>query len=174
MRLHHVELLLRKQVVLRAKNLVVTQPIVVLWCVCVSVLLLYISDNRMLFNVESYAVLIIYGIKNCSTMKKAFDYLDQAGVVYQFFDYKKQIPTAELLQSWTDQLGLEVVINTRGTTWRKLTDEQKNQAESIDTAITLLQAQPSMIKRPIITDAAGTVVLVGFDETTYQAALIKT
>lgn len=166
LRLHHVGLPLRKQVVLSDESLVVTQPIVVLWCV-------HLGDNRMLFNVESYAVLIIYGIKNCSTMKKAFDFLDQAGVAYQFFDYKKQIPTVELLRSWTDQLGLEVVINKRGTTWRKLTDEQKNQAESINTAITLLQAQPSMIKRPIITDAAGTVVLVGFDETTYQAALIK-
>ena len=117
-------------------------------------------------------MLTVYGIKNCSTMKKAFDFIDQAGVAYVFFDYKKQAPTAELLQLWIDQLGLDVVINKRGTTWRKLTDEQKNQAESIDTAIALLQAQPSMIKRPIITDAAGTVVLVGFDEADYHAVLL--
>lgn len=116
-------------------------------------------------------MLMIYGIKNCSTMKKVFDFLDQAGVAYVFFDYKKQAPTAELLQSWMGQLGLEVVINKRGTTWRKLTDEQKNQAENTDTALALLQVQPSMIKRPIITDATGKVVLVGFDEAAYQATV---
>jgi len=118
-------------------------------------------------------MLTVYGIKNCSTMKKAFEFLDQAGVVCQFFDYKKQSPALDVLHSWIDQLGLDVVINKRGTTWRKLTDEQKSQAEQIDTAIALLQAQPSMIKRPIITDAAGKVALVGFDEAAYQAALIK-
>lgn len=116
-------------------------------------------------------MLTIYGIKNCSTMKKAFDVLDQAGVVYEFFDYKKQVPTAELLHSWIEQLGLDVVINKRGTTWRKLTDEQKSQAEKIDSAMTLLQAQPSMIKRPIVTDTAGIVLLVGFDAAAYQALL---
>ena len=116
-------------------------------------------------------MLTIYGIKNCSTMKKAFECFDHAGVAYTFFDYKKQAPTAELLRSWIDQLGLDVVINKRGTTWRKLTDEQKNQAEQIETAIPLLQTQPSMIKRPIITDATGKVVLVGFDAAAYQALL---
>lgn len=116
-------------------------------------------------------VLMIYGIKNCSSMKKAFDFLDHAGVAYVFFDYKKQAIDRQLLQSWIEQLGLDVVINKRGTTWRKLTDEQKNQTENTDTAIALLQAQPSMIKRPIITNAAGEVLLVGFDAAAYQAIL---
>lgn len=116
-------------------------------------------------------MLTIYGIKNCSTMKKAFECFDQAGVAYVFFDYKKQAPTAELLQSWIGQLGLEVVINKRGTTWHKLTEERKNQAEQIDSAIALLQIQPSVIKRPIITDATGKVVLVGFNTAAYQALL---
>ena len=114
-------------------------------------------------------MLMIYGIKNCSTMKKAFDFIDQAGMAYGFFDYKKQHIGADVLQGWIDQLGIEAVINKRGTTWRNLTDQQKSQAEQISGAIPLLQAQPSMIKRPIITDATGKVVLLGFDEKAYQA-----
>jgi len=116
-------------------------------------------------------MLTIYGIKNCATMKKAFDFFDQAGVAYGFFDYKKQAPTAEVLQSWIQQLGLDVVINRRGTTWRKLTELQQAEAEQADSAIALLQAQSSLIKRPIITDDSGKVLLVGFDPASYQAML---
>lgn len=119
-------------------------------------------------------MLTIYGIKNCSTMKKAFDFLDQMHVSYQFFDYKKQPPSTLLLEDWIEQLGLDVVINQRGTTWRKLTDAQKSLAAVAEGAIELMVAQPSMIKRPIMTDAAGKVLLVGFDTATYQAALSHT
>lgn len=118
-------------------------------------------------------MLMIYGIKNCSTMKKAFDFFDKAAVSYEFFDYKKQTVDPQLLKKWIDQLGLDVVMNTRGTTWRKLTDEQRVQAQHMDGAINLLQAQPSMIKRPLITDATGTVRLVGFNVAAYQALLTE-
>jgi Spx/MgsR family transcriptional regulator len=111
-------------------------------------------------------MLTIYGIKNCDTMKKAFALLDQQGLSYQFFDYKKQAPSAELLQSWIDQLGLDTVLNQRGTTWRKLTDAQKAQAATVDGAIGLMIAQPSMIKRPIL--QSDSVLIVGLDETRYQ------
>lgn len=111
-------------------------------------------------------MLTIYGIKNCDTMKKAFALLDQQGVAYQFFDYKKQAPSAELLQSWIDQLGLDTVLNQRGTTWRKLTDAQKAQATTVEGAISLMIAQPSMIKRPIL--QSDSVLIVGLDETRYQ------
>ena len=112
-------------------------------------------------------MLTIYGIKNCDTMKKAVALLDQQGLSYQFFDYKKQTPTAELLQSWIDQLGLDTVLNQRGTTWRKLTDAQKAQAATVEGAIGLMIAQPSMIKRPIL--HSEHVLICGLDETRYQA-----
>lgn len=116
-------------------------------------------------------MLMVYGIKNCSTMKKCFDWLAQHQIAYEFFDYKKQTIDLAVLQYWIEQLGLEAVINKRGTTWRKLTDEQKTQAEQVDEAIILLQTQPSMIKRPMITDAAGKVLLQGFDVAAYEATL---
>jgi Spx/MgsR family transcriptional regulator len=114
-------------------------------------------------------MLTIYGIKNCDTMKKAFALLDQQGLSYRFFDYKKQAPSAELLQSWIDQLGLDTVLNQRGTTWRKLTDAQKAQADTVEGAIRLMIAQPSMIKRPILQGA--NVLICGLDAARYQALL---
>lgn len=110
---------------------------------------------------------VIYGIKSCSTMKKAFDKLDQLGVAYAFHDYKKQGIDRATLAVWVDQLGLDKVLNKRGTTWRKLADQDKQNADaSVEAALDLMVAQPSLIKRPIIrVQQADTVqFLVGFDE----------
>ncbi len=105
----------------------------------------------------------IYGIKSCSTMKKTFTKLDELSVDYQFHDYKKQGIEKEKVTTWVEKLGIEKVLNKRGTTWRKLTDEQKNQADDDQNyAIDLLVENTSMIKRPII-ETADTV-LCGFNE----------
>ena len=93
----------------------------------------------------------IYGIKSCSTMKKAFTKLDELGVSYEFHDYKKQGIDKATVQRWVNELGIDKVLNKRGTTWRKLDDSQKQAADaSIDTAIELLVENTSMIKRPIV------------------------
>lgn len=113
----------------------------------------------------------IYGIKSCSTMKKAFTKLDELGVSYDFHDYKKQGIDKESVQRWVDELGIDKVLNKRGTTWRKLTDEQKQAADAnIDTAIDLLIENTSMIKRPIVEGQLADknngqpILLCGFDE----------
>ncbi len=115
----------------------------------------------------------IYGIKSCSTMKKAFTKLDELGVDYQFHDYKKQGIDKQSVQRWVDELGIEKVLNKRGTTWRKLTDEQKAAADAnVDTAIELLVENTSMIKRPIVEGQAqgGSVLLCGFNESEFEQA----
>lgn len=105
----------------------------------------------------------IYGIKNCSTMKKAFDKLTALGIDYGFFDYKKQTLEKSVLQHWIDKQGIDKILNKKGTTWRNLTEEQKQQAEqNQDVAIDLMLEKPSIIKRPII--VKGDEILVGFDE----------
>lgn len=107
----------------------------------------------------------IYGIKSCSTMKKAFEQLETLNVDYQFFDYKKQPISPEKINSWVAHFGLEKVLNKRGTTWRKLTDEQKEQAnQDEEYAISLMVEFPSMIKRPIIEDLTQHILLCGYDE----------
>ena len=113
----------------------------------------------------------IYGIKSCSTMKKAFTKLDELGVDYNFHDYKKQDIDKDSLQCWVNELGIDKVLNKRGTTWRKLSDEQKQAADlDVDDAINLLVANTSMIKRPIVEGkiADKSVLLCGFDENTFN------
>lgn len=115
----------------------------------------------------------VYGIKSCSTMKKAFTKLEELGINYQFHDYKKQGIDKQSVQRWVDELGIEKVLNKRGTTWRKLTDEQKAAADAdVDTAIELLVENTSMIKRPIVEGEAqgNKVLLCGFNESEFEQA----
>ncbi|WP_019520249.1 Spx/MgsR family RNA polymerase-binding regulatory protein [Faucicola boevrei] len=111
-------------------------------------------------------MITIYGIKNCSTMKKAFEKLDNLGLAYTFFDYKKQTIDIATLQNWVNQAGIDKVLNKKGTTWRKLSENDKQQAENLDFALQLLQQNPSMIKRPIV--VRDKALLVGFDESEFE------
>ncbi len=112
----------------------------------------------------------IYGIKNCNTMKKTFAFLDEKKVDYQFVDYKKQEPDPNLMVRFADKVGFENLINKRGTTYRKLTDDEKNQLESEKSALALLSQKSSMIKRPIVEFPDGDLV-VGFDPEEIESKL---
>ena len=121
----------------------------------------------------------IYGIKSCSTMKKAFTKLDELGVNYNFHDYKKQGIDQESVQRWVNELGINKVLNKRGTTWRKLTDEQKQAADAnVNNAIDLLIENTSMIKRPIVEGQLADknngqpILLCGFNEAEFEAAFL--
>jgi len=103
----------------------------------------------------------IYGIKNCDTMKKAFAWLDEHGVAYSFHDYRKSGITPETLARWCAQLGWQTLVNTRGTTWRKL-DPAQQALSSADDAIALMAAHTSVIRRPVIETASGELI-AGFD-----------
>lgn len=113
-------------------------------------------------------MITIYGIKNCDTMKKAFKWLGDHNIGYNFHDYKKSgIDESIIKQAITDH-GWERVINKRGTTWRQLEDIIKN---NIDTKLALNIAidNPSIIKRPLLLN--GNKIIIGFDENTYTKAL---
>ena len=112
----------------------------------------------------------VYGIKNCSTMKKAFDWLDGQGQAYTFHDYKKLGAERALLAAWAERLDWQILLNTRGSTWRKLTPEQQADMNR-DKALDLMSAQPSLIKRPILD--TGNELLAGFDAQAYANALQK-
>ncbi|MBC7388303.1 MAG: ArsC family reductase [Opitutaceae bacterium] len=100
----------------------------------------------------------IYGIKNCDTMKKAFNWLDSKGVKYSFHDYKKAGIDEETIRKWLTKLNLEQIINVKGTTWKQLSDEQKALVKNANTAIALMMEKPSLIKRPLA-DLEGEYVL---------------
>jgi arsenate reductase len=106
----------------------------------------------------------LYGIKNCDTMKKAWTFLDNAGVAYDFHDYKKVGLDRGVLEGWVRQLGWEVLLNRAGTTFKKLPDADKAGIDEAK-AIALMLAQPSMIKRPVLHH--GGKLYVGFKPDTY-------
>lgn len=110
----------------------------------------------------------IYGIPNCDTMKKARTWLESHGIPYAFHDYKKAGIDNASLEKWSKKVGWETLLNRAGTTFRKLSDSDK---QGIDEkkAIALMQAQPSLIKRPVI-DLGGGKFLVGFKPEIYDEA----
>lgn len=100
-------------------------------------------------------------------MKKAFDALQAKGLNYDFHDYKKQGIDADTLKIWLKEIGQDTVLNKKGTTWRKLSEEEQTHAlSSEDNLIEALVAQPSLIKRPVLQTSQG--FIVGFDEAIYQ------
>jgi Spx/MgsR family transcriptional regulator len=111
---------------------------------------------------------VIYGIKNCDTMKKARAWLDARGVEYDFHDYKTAGIDRERLARWVKELGWEALLNRAGTTFRKLPETDKQVADA-RRAIALMLAQPSLIKRPVL-DFDGRL-LVGFKPAAYENAL---
>jgi arsenate reductase len=115
--------------------------------------------------------LILHGIRNCDTVKKARVWLTEAGVAHDFHDFKTQGADAALVGGWVAALGWETVLNRAGTTFRALPDADKAGLDA-GRAIALMVAQPSMIKRPVLTGTQGgtPVLMVGFKPEAYLAA----
>ena len=111
----------------------------------------------------------IYGIKNCDTMKKAFIWLDDQGIKYTFHDYKKQGITVPKLNEWLKNIAVDKLINTKGTSFKKLTPEQQASITQPSLAIELMLSNPSMIKRPLV-EFDGNYTL-GFDANVWTALL---
>ena len=107
----------------------------------------------------------MYGIPNCDTIKKARKWLDNHDIDYVFFNYKKDgVPEPEL-KHWVKTLGWEILLNRRGTTWRKLDDTIKDNIDE-KSAITVMIDNPSAIKRPVL--VSDKTILVGFNENEYE------
>jgi arsenate reductase len=117
---------------------------------------------------EPIMTLTMYGIPNCDTVKKARTWLDQNGIAYTFHDYKKQGAQADRLAAWVEQVGCEVLLNRRGTTFRALDPAEKVDLDDAK-AVALMTAYPSCIKRPVVEYAGG--LLVGFDAQAWSVAL---
>ena len=110
--------------------------------------------------------MIVYGIKNCKTVKTALDWLRSHDVEFEFHDYKTKGVTREKLKSWINQTGWESLVNKKGTTWRQLPDDTKSNVTSEPTAIKLMMEKTSVIKRPLL-EKDEKVVAFGFDEKEY-------
>jgi len=107
-------------------------------------------------------MLKIYGIPACNTMKKTFEYLQSKGIPFEFFNYKKNELSSEVLQDFIDQLTLEKVFNKQGSTYRQLPEEKKLALNDPKKAFEFLLEKNSAIKRPILVDKNK--IIAGFNE----------
>ena len=112
------------------------------------------------------ASFIIYGIKNCDTVKKARRWLEENGVDARFHDYRVDGLDDALLQTLVDKQGWEALLNTRGTTWRKLDESVRAACDNADAAKALMLEHPAVIKRPFLLAASGESLL-GFKPESY-------
>lgn len=103
-------------------------------------------------------MITLHGIPNCDSVKKARASLEADGVDYRFRDFKKDPPGAAELEGWADAVGWAALLNRRGTTFRGLADPDKADIDRTK-ALALMKAQPSLIKRPVIEDAAGRITI---------------
>ena len=108
----------------------------------------------------------VYGIKNCDTMKKAFTFLEQKGVKYEFHNYKTEGIDAETIRKWLKNLPLREVVNTKSTTWKGFTDAQKASISDPDSLIKQMTENTSVIKRPLVD--LGKEFLLGFNSEEWE------
>lgn len=115
-------------------------------------------------------MITLYGIPNCNTVKKARTWLEKNGVAYTFHDFKKSGIDEDTLNSWLNQYPSEKLINRAGLTWRGLDDATKASITDTMSAIALMQAKNSVIKRPVLVKN-GQIITLGFDENLYKESL---
>jgi len=111
----------------------------------------------------------LYGIPNCDTVKKARTWLLENGVDFVFHDFKKQGLDRATAAAWLEQRDWEVLVNRKGTTWRNLADEQKAAVVDSASALDLMLANTSVIKRPVLQGAGD--LQVGFTPENYASVL---
>ncbi|RKR00489.1 ArsC/Spx/MgsR family protein [Maricaulis maris] len=102
--------------------------------------------------------LAVYGLKNCDSCKKAVQALDEAGLGHQFNDIREDVDLVVKVPDWLDAVGAKALMNTRSTTWRNMSEEDREIA--VEDPAGVLIAHPTLIKRPVI--EAGTLVTVGW------------
>ncbi len=101
----------------------------------------------------------LYGIKNCDTVKKARNWLDQNGIAYRFHDFRTDGLTPELLQHFADHIDWNKLLNRSSSSWRQLGTKQQSDL-TLDSAMQLMLATPTLIKRPIL--ESGDKLILGF------------
>lgn len=109
--------------------------------------------------------MILYGIPNCDTVRKARKFLEANNIQYTFHDFRKDGLTVPTIQHWLESQSIEVLVNKRSTGWKQITDEQKARLMS-GADLSILTELPTLIKRPILeTDSQ---LMVGFKTAEYE------
>jgi len=130
------------------------------------------TEQLLAVKTKGFTMITLYGIKNCDTIKKARRWLEANNVDYRFHDYRADGLDAELMQKFIAELGWEALLNTRGTTWRKLDETLRASINNANSAAALMLEMPAIIKRPLLW-APGKPMLLGFNENQYQTYFIE-
>jgi Spx/MgsR family transcriptional regulator len=120
-------------------------------------------------NLQNSKTHTLYGIKNCDTVKKARNWLDQNGIAYRFHDFRSDGLTPELLQHFADHLDWNKLLNRSSTSWRQLSAEQQSDLTQ-EKAMQLMLTTPTLIKRPVL--ESGDKLMLGFKAENYQTELL--
>ena len=113
----------------------------------------------------------VYGIKNCSTVRKALTWLDENKIIYNFHDFKKEGLNEEKVDEWINKKDWQTIINRKGHTWRKLDDKSRDGINDNSSAAKIAVINPSIVKRPVIEYKKN--LLVGFDEDLLKKTFLK-
>ena len=112
------------------------------------------------------ALITVYGIPNCDSVKKARVWLSERGIDYTFHDFKKQGVPAAAVDLWLSQVSWDVLVNRKGTTWRKLDPDLQSQVIDAASTRALMLEHASVIKRPVV--VKGDTVIVGVNPEAWQ------
>jgi len=113
-------------------------------------------------------MIVVHGIPNCDTVKKARAWLAEHGVAHRFHDFRKEGVPAERIDDWLNLIGWERLVNRKGTTWRRLEPATQQAVQDAASARALMLREPSVIKRPVVDWADGRAS-VGFDAADWRS-----
>ncbi|NIJ51960.1 arsenate reductase [Dyadobacter arcticus] len=118
-------------------------------------------------------MLTVYGIPNCDTIKKARTWLDNHSIAYTFYDYRKEALPAATVKKWFKVFPWDKVVNKASTTWKELSDEERAAVVDEKSAAKLIVQHTTVVKRPVIEDASGKAVTLGFSEKMYEEKFLS-
>ena len=113
---------------------------------------------------------VLYGIKNCDTVKKARKWLKDHAIEYVFHDFRQDGLEPARLYQWSQAVGWETLLNRRGTTWRQLNEAEREHLDETH-ALALMHDLPTLIKRPVL--ELDDKVEVGFQPDIYSKLFKK-
>lgn len=114
--------------------------------------------------------IVLYGIPNCDTTKKAIDWLKNNNINFIFHNYKQLGIRKEKLIAWDAKVGWDIFFNKRSTSWRELPKEEQDTIKNLSAAIKIMLKNNSIIKRPMI--ECKNDLIIGFDEQKYKRAFL--
>ncbi len=120
----------------------------------------------------TFEMVTIYGIPNCNSVKKVRQWFEAHNIKAEFYDFRKQPISQDLIQNWCNQVGIDTLLNRKSTSWRNLDEATKNccDNDNIDNAVDVMHQNITLIKRPVVVCNIGshTQTIVGFKPEAYS------